>query len=375
MPETKPSRAEAAWLSHLELLAELPYPGRVLMPVVLAALRREFDGAALGIFLWVENGRDELKPSAIWCERVNGAMTDLMRTRLPEAFESLPLKPQLDTDGELIRIMQAQPGDADSWVYKEGFHPLGVHWGLSAPLLDEQRHCLGFVYIYRTLGREPWTDDDNQRLKRARDHLQGLGQRPSTNLPPCGYRFRHAAQFQFDSEGNMVSRSAHGVELLYLYQDFGENFLPWNITTLSALPPQARTIVSGMHAQLARGEDVKPVLRTVDLPAGRFEFHAEPLMSTSGGPAIISVRVAQYEPLDLAVARALRNAPFSQQEKRILVASTRKPSLQELAEHLGVTVGTLKIYINRLQAKAGQASRQAIIDTLLAEADDGAQTG
>ena len=62
------------------------------------------------------------------------------------------------------------------------------------------------------------------------------------------------------------------------------------------------------------------------------------------------------------------NTSYSLQEKRILVASTRKPSLQALADYLGITVGTLKIYINRLQAKAEQPSRQAIIDALLADA-------
>lgn len=368
MSAPKAIRGEAVWLSHLELLAELPYPGRVLMPVVLAAVRREFDGAPLGFFVWVENDGDELKPSAIWCERVNGAMTDLMRTRLPETFEGFPLKPQLETDGELIRIMQAQPGDAESWVYKEGFHPLGVHWGISAPLLDQQKHCHGFLYIYRALGREPWTDEDNQRLKRARDRLRKLGQCTDSRLPPCPYRFRHAAQFLFSTDGVMLSRSDTGVELLYQYQDFNENFVPWNTDSLAALPAQARSIVTQMGSALARGEKVLPVLNRVDLPSGRFEFFAEPLTSTGGRSPVVSVRIAQYEALDLSLARVLLDKPFSLQEKRILVASTRRPSLQDLATHLGITVGTLKIYINRLQAKAGLPSRQEIIDQLLTDA-------
>jgi DNA-binding CsgD family transcriptional regulator len=361
MPE-KSTRTEAAWLSHLELLAELPYPGRVLIPVVLTTIREAFDDSPLGFFVWVDS--EKLEPIAIWCDRVNGAMTDLMRTRLPEAFENFPLKPQLETDGELIRMLQAQPGDAENWVYKEGFHPLGVHWGISAPLLDQARQCHGFIYIYRTLGREPWNDDDNQRLKRARDRLATLGQR-TTTLPPCSYRFRHAAQFHFDRNAKMIARSAQGVELLYLYQDFGENFVPWNTDTIAALPAHARAIVTNMCAALVRGENVKPVSNAIDLPAGRFEFHAEPLTAVDSGEATVAVRISQYEPLDLAVARALMNTSYSLQEKRILVASTRKPSLQALADQLGVTVGTLKIYINRLQAKAGKVSRQEIIDSLL----------
>lgn len=360
----KTQRSEANWLAHLEFVAELPHSNRVLMPTVLTAVRQQFDGAQLGIFVWVDREDGELKPTAIGWERINGAVTDLMRTRLPDAFANFPLDPQLSTDGELIRIWQAQPGDEESWIYKEGLHPLGVHWGIGAPLLDEQKHCHGFLYIYRELGREAWTDEDNLRLKRARDRLQKLGQSRSSELPPAPYRLLHTAQFQFDRNGRMLARSAHGVESLYLYQDLGENFLAWNTGTVAALPVRARSIVDDMQAALARGENPKPTSKSVDLPAGRFEFHVEPLASSGSEPSI-SVRVSQHEPLDIAVARALLDAPFSLQEKRILVASTRKPSLQQLADHLGVTVGTLKIYINKLQAKAGQPSRQAIIDSLL----------
>lgn len=360
------TRNEAAWLAHLSLLAELPYPDRVLMPTVLTAVREAFDDSTLGICVWVDP--QKMLPTSIWCERVNGQMTDLMRTRLPEVFESFPLQPQLDTDGELIRMLQAQPGDAENWVYKEGFHPIGVHWGISAPLLDRAGRCSGFMYLYRKLGREPWSDEDNLRLKRARDVLAGLGQQTASNLPACLHRFRHAAQFLFSPDGKMLARSEHGVELLYLYQDFNENFLPWNTHTLEALPEHARAMVTALGEALTRGETVKPVFHTVDLPAGRFEFHAEPLADVNASASMISVRIAQYEPLDLAVARALIDSPFSLQEKRILVASTRKPSLQALADQLGITVGTLKIYINRLQAKAGKAPRQEIIDSLVADA-------
>ncbi len=366
LTENKKTPTETAWLSHLELLAELPYPGRMLMPIVLTAVRGGFDESSLGIFAWVD--AHTMQPTAIWCERVNGALTDLMRTRLPEALESFPLQPQLDTDGDLIRILQAQPGDGESWIYKEGLHPLGVHWGMSAPLLDRARKCLGFIYLYRRLGREPWSDADNLQLKRARDRLAGLGQQPATTLPPCSYRFRHAAQFLFSPSGKMLSRSEHGLELLYQYQDFSENFVPWGNETLAALPEEARSIVASMGEALARGESVKPVVHTANLAAGRFEFHAEPLTDVTGTASTILVRISQHEPLDIAVARVLIDSTFSLQEKRILVASTRKPSLQELSEHLGVTVGTLKAYINRLQAKAGKASRQEIIDSLLANA-------
>lgn len=364
-PQASPyaPRHESAWLDHLELLAELPYPGPVLMPAVLAAVRAGFSKADLGFFVWVAG--PALRPVAIWAERTSGASLSIMKTRMGEAFAHFPLDLQLQSDGDLIRQMQAQAGDESHWVYTEVLNPLGVHWGISAPLRDRRGNCVGFLYIYRAKADGAFSDDDNQRLKRARDRLKGLGLDKSCTLPPCPHRFRHAASFVFDGAGNMVARGLHGVELLYLYQDLGEHLLDWNADDLSALPGQARGLVAGLLADLAAGRRVDAVACHAELPAGRFDFHAEPLTPTAAGGPQVVVRVSHQEPLDITLARLLKDLPLSLQEKRILLASTRRPSLKVLAEHLGITVGTLKSYINRLQAKTELPSRQAIIDSLL----------
>jgi DNA-binding CsgD family transcriptional regulator len=361
-----PPRQESAWLDHLELLAELPYPAPVLMPAILAAVRTGFR-ADLGFFVWVSG--PELRPVAIWAERTNGTSLSIMKTRMGDLFKDFPLDIQLQSDGDLIRQMQAQAGDEHHWVYTEALNPLGVHWGISAPLRDRRGDCVGFLYIYRAKADGPFSDEDNRRLKRARDRLKGLALDKSCILPPCPHRFRHAASFVFDGAGNMVARGLHGVELLYLYQDLGEHLLDWNADDLSALPGQARGLVAGLLADLAAGRRVDALTCHAELPAGRFDFHAEPLTPTgTGGPQVV-VRVSHQEPLDIALARLLKDQAFSLQEKRILIASTRKPSLKDLAGHLGITVGTLKSYINRLQAKAGLRSRQAIVDQVLGASD------
>jgi hypothetical protein len=355
-------RQAAAWLDHLELLAELPYPAPVLMPAVLAEVRSGFK-ADLGFFVWVEG--EALIPVAIWAERTNGASLSIMKTRMGDLFKDFPLALQLESDGDLIRQMQARAEDEGHWVYTEALNPLGVHWGISAPLRNREGACVGFLYIYRAKADGPFSDEDNQRLKLARDRLRGLSLDKACALPPCPHRFRQAASFAFDGAGRMLARGTHGVELLYLYQDLGEHLLDWNADDLSALPAQARGLVSGLLADLAAGRPGGAVAGHAELPAGRFDFHAEPLTPVDpGGPQVV-VRVSHQEPLDIALARALKNAPFGLQEKRILLATPRRPSLKLLAEHLGITVSTLKSYINRLQAKAGLPSRQAIIDSLL----------
>lgn len=362
-PAQNLDRWESVWLDHLELLAELPYPAPALMPAVLAEVRAGFK-ADLGFFVWVHG--EALIPVAIWAERTNGASLSIMKTRMGDLFKDFPLHLQLESDGDLIRQMQAQAGDEDHWVYTEALNPLGVHWGISAPLRDRQGNCVGFLYIYRAKADGPFSDEDNRRLKLARDRLKGLSLEKACALPPCPYRFRHAASFLFDGNGRMVARGLHGVELLYLYQDLGEHLLDWNADDLSALPMAARELVAGMLAELAAGGSVAAVSTHAMLPAGRFDFHAEPLTPTTAEGPLVVVRVSHQEPLDIALARALREAPFGLQEKRILLGTPRQPSLKMLAEHLGITVGTLKSYINRLQAKAGLPSRQAIIGGLLA---------
>ena len=83
----------------------------------------------------------------------------------------------------------------------------------------------------------------------------------------------------------MLARSASGVELLYQYQDFGEKFCRGTPTRSPPCQRIARAIVTDMCTALIRGNDVKPVANTVDLAAGRFEFHAEPLTAVGRGEA------------------------------------------------------------------------------------------
>ena len=106
-------------------------------------------------------------------------------------------------------------------------------------------------------------------------------------------------------------------------------------------------------------------LCSVNVAAGRFDFRAERLLVTGTDQPQVAVTITHLEPTDITVARQLMNWPLSSQEKRLLIASVRQPSQQQLAEHLGITIGTLKSYVNRLQSKLELPSRQAIIDKVL----------
>lgn len=355
-------RQDTAWLAHLELLAELPYPAPVLMPTVLAALRRGFN-ADFGGFGLVSG--EHLQPVAYWTERMTVPVLRALAAHLDEMFTEFPLRQQLVSDGEVVRQIQAMPGYEDHWHHREILEPLGIRWAMCVPVLDQQGGCDGFLYLYRSAEGGPFSDAEQARLRAARDRLQALHQHPKAVPPPCPLRPAGTAVLNLDQSGHMLAKGRKAIELLYLCHDARMGMLDWATDDLTALPAPVRDMVRTLLA----GTTWPDVDRcALDLDAGRFDFRAERLLSTGTGQPQVALTITHLEPTDITVARQLMDWPLSMQEKRILVATTRQPSSQQLAEHLGVTTSTLKSYINRLQAKLGQPSRQAIIDRLLADA-------
>ncbi|MFP8777801.1 helix-turn-helix transcriptional regulator [Hydrogenophaga sp. RWCD_12] len=357
-----PRRQTNAWLDHLELLAGLPYPAPVLMPTVLAALRRGFN-ADFGGFGLVSGER--LQPVAYWTERMTVPALRALAAHQDEMFTEFPLRQQLESDGEVVRLIQASPGYEDHWHHREILEPLGIRWAMCVPVLDQQGACDGFLYLYRSAAGGPFTNDEQALLRAARDRLRALHEHPEADLPPCPLRPAGTAVLNLDAAGAMLAKGQKAIELLYLCHDARMGMLDWAADDLTALPAPARDMLQSLLSEPA-GHDVARC--TLNLDAGRFDFRAERLLVTGTGQPQVAVTITHLEPTDITVARQLMDWPLSTQEKRILVASTRQPSSQQLASHLGVTTSTLKSYINRLQAKLEQPSRQAIIDQLLAEA-------
>lgn len=359
-----PPRHEAAWLAHLELLAALPYPAPVLMPTVLAALRGGFK-ADFGGFGLVQG--EHLQPVAYWTERMTVPVFRALAAHLDEMFTEFPLRQQLESDGEVVRLIQTMPGYEDHWHYRDILGPLGIRWAMGVPVFDLQGGCDGFLYLYRSAEDGPFSNAEQARLRAARDRLRALSHFSDVDLPPCPLRPAGTAVLNLDASGHMLAKGQKAIELLYLCHDARMGMLDWAADDLSALPAAVRDTLQPLLA-VTPGPDV---LRcTLDLAAGRFDFRAERLLATGTDQPQVAVTITHLEPTDITVARQLMDWPLSTQEKRILVASTRQPNSQQLADHLRVTVSTLKSYINRLQAKLGQSSRQAIIDQLLTQASE-----
>lgn len=192
---------------------------------------------------------------------------------------------------------------------------------------------------------------------------------PYTGLGPCTGRVARSNELLlFDTNGNMLARSADATHRLYLAHGAHMGMLAWARADLDTLPDTIR-------------EDIRLWLRQTPTAgrrqwqenriSGHFHYHAEylPPLGTRT-PPLLAVSIGHSEPADLRVARNLLHWPMSPQEKRIVIASTRKPSLVELAGALGLTVGTLKSYVNRLQSRFGVGTRAELVESVLHQVRD-----
>jgi len=350
---------DAAWHAQLELLAGMRYPATVLMPSVLTTLRSGFD-ADFGNFGWVQG--EHLAPVAFWSERITEPVLRFFQAHHQELFDEFPLRQQLQSDGDVARWIQMQPGYEDHWHLRELLAPLGARWTMAAPVYNASGGCMGFVYLYRGAASGPFSEEEQSRLRRARDRLRSLGA-SAPLAEPGPLRPVRSVVLQLDASGRMAARTPQAFELLYLCHDARMGMLDWAAADWSALPAEARELAQRM----ARDSQMPDQARCqVVRDAGRFDIRIDRLYPFDGGTPQLSVALTHLEPVELAVARALLHWPLSPREKRLLVASVRQPSQRELARQLGITVATLKSYVNGLQARCGVASRQELIERVLA---------
>lgn len=360
--------SQRAWLDHLALLAELPYPSATLMPSILQTVRAGMQ-ADMATYGWVEG--EHLQPTCFWAERMDTRAFNWFMREYENVFAEVPLRGMLDSDGEVIRQVMGAPGFEESPLCMEVLSSQGLRWGCCAPVKRLDGHCMGFMYQYRSAEAGPFSDREQALLHAARDRLRTLDQAsgPYTRLPPCTERVALSHELLlFDMNGTMQARSGGATHRLYLAHGAHMGMLAWARADLEALPDAIREDIRFWLRQApAQGRKQWQEERI----SGQFQYQAE-CLPTLGTPAqpLLAVTIGHSEPTDLRVARNLLHWPMSPQEKRIVIASASKPTLVELAAALGLTVGTLKSYVNRLQSRFGVDTRAALVEAVLRQAQD-----
>lgn len=352
-----------AWLDHLRVTAELPYPSWALMPLLTDLIHQKVPGTVFS-FAWF--CKTHSQPLALWVDPVNATAYRGFMAHHERIFSELPLSVMLATRGRIIRDTENHPTYVESTVYREVFVPYNIHWGMAVPV-HMSGSSNGIMNICRPRDRGAFSDSDWQIWDQVAAALADLDRpsHPMSGLPAAPFcREAKTTSLWLGNDGQFLAQGARTCNLLFLAQCCGMASTDWMLPDVRALPAEVRSAV-----EILFSSNEPSGCRELSLiyPWGRFDFILEK-MAVADHPrdARLSVVIHYHEPLDVAVARALWTWPLSPQEKRILIASARHPTESELAQALGLTVGTLKNYINKLQARLGMASREEIIDAVLA---------
>jgi len=167
------------------------------------------------------------------------------------------------------------------------------------------------------------------------------------------------------ADGHICLQTERARDLLFMAHHVGLGPPLWVLPDRRALPPEvARAVQELFENACETGR--REIRMRQDWGAFDFTLEKATLSRPVPQPGVV-VTIRHYEPLDITVARKLWGWSLSPQEKRIVVASARNPRRAELASALGLSEGTLRYYINELHGRMGVASRQEIIERVLAE--------
>ena len=353
--------ATTAWLSHLRLIAAMPYPGQVLMPMLMTLARAHIDGSVFS-FMWLSP--DGEKPAALWIDPVNEAVYRGFIAGHPKIFDEYPVQTMIQTRGRAIRLLENTPEYELGPMYRHVLHPFGVHWGMGVPVALGNGST-GFANVCRRREQGRYSDDEWTLWDRFSACLTALDRSDKRwQMPPCpDFLETDSATLWLDADGRILTHGPSMRRLLFLLQENGLGSSAWSRCDSQALPPEVREAAASccMTDSPPRRE------LTLNRDAGRFHFVIERMQSTPELPqAPLCITIRHHEPVDLAAAQRLWGWAMSPQEKRILIATARHASLSEMAENLDISLGTLKAYNNDLLARFQADSRPALLAKVLA---------
>ena len=353
--------AITAWLNHLRLIAEMPYPGWVLMPTLMTLARAHIDGTVFS-FMWL--APDSERPAALWIDPVNEAVYRGFIAGQPEIFDEYPVQTMVQTHGRAIRMLENTPEYEAGPMYRHVLRPFGVHWGMGVPVALGNGST-GFANVCRRHEQGRYSDEEWALWDRFAASLAELD-RPDGRwqMPPCpDFLETDSATLWLDANGRLLTHGPSMRRLLFLLQEKGLGPPAWSRCDDQALPPEIRAAAASLF--LASSPPRCELMLSRE--AGHFHFILERMQATPDIPKPpLCITIRHHEPTDLAVARRLWGWAMSPQEKRILIATARHASLAEMADSLDISLGTLKAYNNELLARFQTDSRPALLAKVLA---------
>lgn len=348
-----------AWLSHISLMAELPYPSWALMPSIGAVVRAHIPCAVMN-FGWADLA--SLQPLATWVHPLKPMVYQRFLANPQEVFDDVPIKAMRDSHGRFLQMVEALPEYEQAPIFKDMLSAYGARWGLSTLVTTSK--WFGFMTLYRQAALGPYAEEDWGKMMEVGQALSRLDdESPLAEIPTSGLREAVSSTLLLTQDGSILSQSPAAQDMLFLARQTGMGPPEWARDDWHAMPNAV------VDAAKTLFESEAPFISqkvTKKLPWGQFDFSLEKMQTQQIGlPTLINVTISHHEPLDIAVARHLWGWPMSPQEKRILIASARNASLEQLAKALNISLGTLKNYANELLTRFDVPTRQGLITKVL----------
>lgn len=348
-----------AWLDHLRLMAELPYPSWALMPSIGEIVRAHIDSAVMN-FGWADT--NSLQPLATWVNPLKPNVYKRFLASPQDVFDDIPIKAMRDSRGRFLQMVEAMPNYEEAPIYQHMLKDYKARWGLSTVIQTNQ--WLGFMTMYRQDDLGPYSENDWKIMADAGLALSQLDQESSlANLPASELHDVATSTMLLDSHGQIVAQSPEIHNLLFISRQTGMGPPEWARDDWFAMPPQVTALAQKLF------DTTEPNGRAVEtqhLPWGRFDYILEKMQTQENQPkSIMTVTIRHHEPLDITIARRLWGWPMSPQEKRIIIASARQASIEQIAQILEISSGTLKNYSNELLARFNLPSRNALVKKIL----------
>ena len=353
-------RSVTAWLDQIRLVAGLDYPDWVLMPSLMALAKAHVDGNVFS-FMWFDQALE--RPAALWIDPVNDAAYQGFLAGHPEIFDEYPVQIMIGSRGRAIRVIEETPEYETGPMYQNVLRPLGVHWGMGVPVVLGNG-TTGFVNVCRRRERGRYSDADWALWETFAERIGEVGRSRNrwSELPAADFRETGSTSLWLSADGSILTHGPSFRRILFLLQQKALGPPLWTRCDRLALPIELLAAAD----QALQQECPSRIALILERDSGRFECEIERMQSTPELPhPSIGMTLRHFEPVDLAVARKLWGWDMSPQEKRIVVATARHAKLLQTAELLGISVGTLKGYINALLNRFGVSSREELVSSVL----------
>lgn len=340
-------------------MAELPYPSWALMPSIGEIVRAHI-GCAVMNFGWADT--QSLQPLATWVHPLKPHVYKRFLANPQDVFDDVPIKAMRDSRGRFLQMVETMPGYEEAPIYQHMLKEYDARWGLSTVIPANQ--WLGFMTMYREDNLGPYAENDWKVMEDAGMALSQLDKAsPLSTIPASELHDVTTSTMLLDSDGKILAKSAEIHNLLFISRQTGMGPPEWARDDWLAMPPQVTALAQKLFDTADPNERI---IETQLLPWGKFDYILEKMQTQeSQSKPIITVTIRHYEPLDITVARCLWGWPMSPQEKRIIIASARQASLEQIAQILEISSGTLKNYSNELLARFNLPSRSALVKKII----------